>query len=204
MIQPEQAAAQAVQAVAPRQLDPRIIRLAPPDGYEDFYRLHYPELVKAAMYAGATLEEADDATSKTLAEMYRKWPIPGSPLRYARKAVISNFIKDRTRGNHRVARRLFERGHVPRHEALEDERLTELENSQWVTEVLSHLTPAQRDVMQLLADGLSRDEIAQTLKKSAGVVRRHISDARPRLAELLHPDGEYRSEPARTSREETR
>jgi DNA-directed RNA polymerase specialized sigma24 family protein len=58
--------------------------------------------------------------------------------------------------------------------------------------------------MQLLADGLSREEIAQTLGKSAEAVRRHICDARPRLAELLHPDGEYRSDTARTSREEAR
>ena len=108
---PEQAAAQAVQAVAPRQLDPLTIPLAPSEGYVDFFRDHYPELVKAARYAGATREEAEDATSKTLDEMYWKWPIPGSPLRYARKAVINNFIKAKTRGNLRVARRLIERGH---------------------------------------------------------------------------------------------
>ena len=134
--------------------------------------------------------------------MCRKWPIPGSPLKYARKAVISNFIKDKTRGNLRVTRRLIERGHVPRHEALEDERLAELENNQWVADVLSDLSPGQRDVMQLLADGLSREEIAQALGKSAEVVRRHLCDARARLAELLNPDGEYRSETARSSREE--
>jgi RNA polymerase sigma factor (sigma-70 family) len=201
---PEQAAAQAVQAVAPRQLDPLTIPLAPSEGYVDFFRDHYPELVKAARYAGATREEAEDATSKTLDEMYWKWPIPGSPLRYARKAVINNFIKAKTRGNLRVARRLIERGHVARDEALEDERLTDLENSQWVTDVLSYLSPGQRDVMQLLADGLSREEIAQALGKSADAVRRHLCDARPRLAELLNPDGEYRSQTARTSREEAR
>lgn len=90
----------------------------------------------------------------------------------------------------------------PPPEALEDERLAELENNQWVADVLSDLSPGQRDVMQLLADGLSREEIAQALGKSAEVVRRHLCDARARLAELLNPDGEYRSETARSSREE--
>jgi RNA polymerase sigma factor (sigma-70 family) len=201
LTQPEQAAAQAVRAVAPRQPDPRPLQLAPPEGYETFYHAHYRELVETARAAGATPEEADDATSKTLTEMYWKWPITPSPLRYARKAVINNFVKDRTRGNRRVFLRLIERGHAPSREGLEDERLAEMEDTQWVAEVLKHLPRSQREVWQLLADGLSRQEIALALNKTADTVRQHICAARPRLAALLHPDGEYRTE---TSREEAK
>jgi RNA polymerase sigma factor (sigma-70 family) len=163
-----------------------------PEGFEDFYRASYRDLVKTAMIAGATREEAEDAASKTMTEMLRIWPVPGYPLRYARKAVVSNFIKDKTRGTYRVARRLIERGHVPRHDGTEDERLTMREDREWVTHVLTELPPAQREVMKCIADGLSHEEIAKALGKSPEAVRRHLCDARARLAKLLNPDGEYR------------
>jgi DNA-directed RNA polymerase specialized sigma24 family protein len=99
-------------------------------GFDDFYRSSYRELVKAAMFAGATFDEAEDAVSKSLTEMLRRWPVPGHPLRYARKAVIHNFIKDKARGTTRVASRLVERGHVNHHEGAEDRQLTAREGTQ--------------------------------------------------------------------------
>jgi RNA polymerase sigma factor (sigma-70 family) len=188
---------QADGAVAsPGRLDPRTSSL--PEGFEDFYRSSYREVVKAALIAGATLEEAEDAVSKTLTEMLRIWPVPGHPLRYARKAVVHNFIKDKTRGTARVARRLVERGHVMPHDGDEDQRLSAQEGREWTASVLSELTEAQREVMQLIADGLSYEEIADALGKSRDVIRRRLSDARARLVKILNPDGEFR-QPQRTT-----
>jgi RNA polymerase sigma factor (sigma-70 family) len=150
------------------------------------------------MVAGATLEEAEDAVSKTLTEMLRIWPVPGHPLRYARKAVVHNFIKDKTRGTARVACRLVERGHVTPHEGAEDQRLAAREGHEWTESVLSELTGAQREVMQLVAGGLSHEEIAEAIGKSGDVVRRRLSDARARLVKILNPDGEFR-QPRRTT-----
>jgi RNA polymerase sigma factor (sigma-70 family) len=181
------------------QLDPRPLPV--PEGFEDFYRASYRELVKHAMFMGADVEEAKDAAAKTLEEMLRIWPVPGYPLQYARKAVFNNFIKAKERGKlrqRRVAARLVERGHVSQCEDAEDEGLGVEANRQWVADVLSELPPAQREVMQLIADGLTHKEIAETLNISGEAVRRRLCDARARLTQLLNPDGEFK-QPRRTT-----
>jgi DNA-directed RNA polymerase specialized sigma24 family protein len=48
-------------------------RRPPPSGFEEFFRASYRELVKTAMYAGATQQEAEDAVAKTLMEMLQRW-----------------------------------------------------------------------------------------------------------------------------------
>lgn len=164
--------------------------LAAPSGFEAFYGGSYREVVKAAMVAGATFDEAEDAASKTYVEMLEKWPVQGVPLNYARKAVVSNFIKDKSRGSRRVVQRLTERGPVSvRQEGTEDTGLCALEIQEWVENVLSELTPSQREVMERIARGLDYDEIAVDLGKSREVVRRRVCDARARLVQILDRDG---------------
>jgi RNA polymerase sigma factor (sigma-70 family) len=182
-----------------------------PDGFEEFFRRSFRDLVKTAMYVGATLQEAEDAADTTLMEML--WPKNAGErsLAYARKAVVNNFIKAKTRGTPRVARRLIERGHVLHQEGIEDRQLTAREDDEWVTHVLSGLPPAQREVMELIARGLDREEIAKALGKTREAIRRHLSDARTRLARELNPDREQKQQiqrpprrMARTLREEAR
>jgi RNA polymerase sigma factor (sigma-70 family) len=163
-----------------------------PEGFEDFFRQSYRDLVKNAMLAGATREEAEDAASRTLLEMLQKWPIQGYPLRYARKAVVSNFIKDKTRGNQRVARRLIELGHVTADESVEEIGLTAFEHDSWVTDVLDELPEAQQEVMRRIASGLSYEEIVDTLGISKDAVRRRLCDARARLVMILNRNGEFK------------
>lgn len=201
MVEPQQAGAQ---ANVPTQAD--ALPLAP-QTFEDFFRASFREVVATAMIAGAEPEEAKDAASKALLEMYLKWPIPGNPLAYARKAAFTNFIKAKERGDGRTARRLIHGGHVPRQEGAEDARLTAWEDEQWIADALSVLPQEQRQVMERIARGLTREEIAGELGKSRDLVRRLICDARPRLAEFLHPDGEPRQlnpKMARSPREEAR
>jgi RNA polymerase sigma-70 factor (ECF subfamily) len=174
---------------------PRIWPPAAPDGFEEFFRSTFRDLVKTAMYAGATLEEAEDAAAKTLTEMLRSWGTIKPSITYARTATLHNFIKAKTRGTDRVARRLVERGHVPGHEGDEDRQLTAWEDDEWVAAVLSTLPPAQREVMELIAKGLDRDEIAEALGKTREAVRRNLCDARVRLSRELNPDGSPRQSP---------
>ena len=68
--------------------------------------------------------------------------------------------------------------------------------------MLGSLPAAQREVMELIAQGLDRDEIAETLGKTKEAVRRNICDARAHLARELNPDGEYRQDPASTHRQQ--
>jgi RNA polymerase sigma factor (sigma-70 family) len=199
--EPQQAEARASASPA---AEPRPLA---PEGFEEFFRASFRELVRTAMTAGAKLEEAEDAAAKALAEMLPAWPVPGYPLAYARRAVVNNFIKDKTRGNRRVAQRLIDRGHVPYQEGAEDARLTAWEDDQWVADVLSALPPEQRKVMECIAQGLDREETAEALGKSRATVRQNLRSARARLAELLNPDGEPRQPSpatARSSREEAR
>jgi RNA polymerase sigma factor (sigma-70 family) len=163
-----------------------------PEGFEEFFRASFRGLVGAAMTMGATFEEAEDAASNTLTEMLGRWPVPENPFAYARRAVVNNFIKDKARGNLRVARRLVERGHVPRQEGLDDRQLTASEDDEWVADVLSALPSAQREVMECIVKGLDREEIAETLGKTRQAVRRNLSDARVRLADVLHPNGGHK------------
>lgn len=176
-------------------------------GFEAFYRDSYRAVVKAAMNAGATIQEAEDAAGETFEAMLKRWPIDGTPLRYARKAVISNFIKDKTRGTDRVARRLIDRGHVMR-DHQDDPRLSELENRESVIRILNQLSPSQREVMERIADGLTYEEIAEELGRSGQVVRRRLCDARARLIEILNPDsgtaGQSRPATTRHTPEEAR
>ena len=131
MVEPQQAAAQA--SVPPQANAPPLA----PQTFEDFFRASFREVVRTAMSAGAGPEEAKDAASKALLEMYPKWPVPDNPLAYARKAAFTNFIKAKERRDSRTARRLIDYGHVPRQEGAEDARLTAWEDEQWVADVLS-------------------------------------------------------------------
>jgi RNA polymerase sigma factor (sigma-70 family) len=194
----------------------QILPPSAPDGYEEFFRSSFRELVRAAMYAGATLQEAEDAAAKALMEMLRHWDTCKRSLAYARKAAVHNFIKARTRGTRRVARRLIERGHVSYQEGAQDSELTRAEDEEWVAHVLSSLPPAQREVMELIVKGLDQDEIAEKLGQTKEAVRRNLCDARARLSRELNANGERRQDPdgqhrqqsprrmARTPREEAR
>ena len=148
------------------------------------------------MIAGATFAQAEDAASETFVYMLRRWPVNGSPLAYARRAVVSAFLKDKTRGTSRVARRLIERGPASvRREGAEDPGLSTLEGHGWLADVLSQLTPAQREVMERIARGLTNEEIAEELGRSQDVVRRRLCDARARLVQILNLDGSVAGQP---------
>jgi DNA-directed RNA polymerase specialized sigma24 family protein len=172
-----------------------------PAGFEDFYRASYRKVVRAAMLAGATIDEAEDAASEALTSMARTWPVPGRPLSYACTAAVNYFIKSRTRGDARLVRRLVERGHVVRREGAEDARLAGLEGREWIAGILGELTGAQREVMECIVAGLDRDETAMVLGISNDALRRRVADARARLAEILSPDGEFRHPRPSTARE---
>jgi RNA polymerase sigma-70 factor (ECF subfamily) len=170
-----------------------------PAGFEDFFRSSFRKLVKTAMYLGATQAEAEDATAKAIMEMLPHWETIRSPLTYARRAVAHNFIKERERGLNRVTRRLVERGEVPQQEGLEDSQLTVWEDSERVKQVLSCLTPAQREVMECIAEGLGRSEIADALGKTEEAIRRHICDARRRLTPVLQEKHEPEQRPRKVT-----
>ncbi len=166
---------------------PRVERRTPPDGFADFFREHYRDLLKVAMYAGATMHEADEATAAVMKEILRRWDEVDDPLAYARRAVVSNFVKEKTRGLDRVRRRQVERG-AGTVAGREDRSLTVWEDREWVMQMLRSLPPGQRDVMAFIVDGFTSTEIAALLGRSPDAVRQSLCGARQRLKEALQQE----------------
>jgi RNA polymerase sigma factor (sigma-70 family) len=160
-------------------------------GFADFYQTNYRELIKTAMYAGATRQEAEDVVSITMENVLQRWAEIDHPRGYARRAVISNLVKEKTRGLRRVRQRQAEHGLGSR-EKSEDAGLTVWEDRQWVRQVLDSLPDAQREVMALIFDGFAPSEVAALLDKTPGAVRQNLCAARQRLRVTLRE--EYGSE----------
>jgi RNA polymerase sigma factor (sigma-70 family) len=159
-------------------------RATPPEGFTDFFRARYRELLRAAMYAGATRHEADEATATAMKELLRRWGELDDPLAYARRAVVSNFVKEKTRNLDRVRRRQVEQ-HAGTAEGRKDPGLTVWEDRQWVIQLLDSLPAGQRNVMAFIVDGFTPTEIAALLGRSPAAIRQSLRDARLRLIEAL-------------------
>jgi len=151
---------------------------------EAFFAAEYRKLVKILMVMGATMEEAQDAAQKAMEDLFKRsqTAAPASitdPDAYACRAAIRYFIKERQRDRERLPREL-KGGHLTLPAYLDDE-LTACEDEEWVEHVLESLTPAQRDVIRLVMDGASNQEIAEELGKSNADIRQHRKNALDRL-----------------------
>jgi DNA-directed RNA polymerase specialized sigma24 family protein len=159
-------------------------RAPPPEGFAGFFRTGYRELLKTALYAGATRHEADEASAVAMSEVLRRWGEIDNPLAYARRAVVSNFIKEKTRDLDRVRRRQVERS-AGTADGREDPDLTVWEDREWVMQMLLSLPAGQRNVMAFIVDGFAPIEIAALLGRSPAAIRQSLHDARRRLIEAL-------------------
>jgi RNA polymerase sigma factor (sigma-70 family) len=148
--------------------------------FEVFYREQYRRLVKFAVYLGASMHDAEDAVADTMADAFRRWSEISDPAAWARQAVKNHVVKGKTRGLTRLRDRLREQGEC-REEGREDARLTVWEDQQWVTQLLSSLPPAQREVMALIVDELTPIEIAAVLGRDPATIRQRLHAARQRL-----------------------
>jgi RNA polymerase sigma factor (sigma-70 family) len=154
---------------------------------EVFYTTEYPKLVKFLVYLDATTEEAEDAAQNAMADFARRAKatgVPDHPASYVRKAAVRFFIKERQRGRQRLQHEA--RGARLAIEAHLDDRLTTLEDEEFIEYLLECLTPTQQQVIRLIIDGLSGHEIAEELGKTDETIRQHLKNARDRLK--AHPE----------------
>jgi RNA polymerase sigma factor (sigma-70 family) len=175
-------------------------------GFADFFRTSYRELVRAAMYAGATQHEAEEAAATTMKDVFKRWAELDNPLAYARRAVVNDFVKEKTRNLDRVRRRMAAHG-AGTADGREDSRLTVWEDRQWVTQMLASLPPGQRDVMAFIVDGFTPTEIAALLGRSPIAIRQSLHAARSRLKSALQreqADQQTTSSKTGSARKETR
>lgn len=168
-------------------------------GFEAFYRKYYKSLLRYVMYGGATLHEAEDAVMETMSEILRRWEEIAYPPAYARKAVIHNFIKSKTRNEDRNLSCVDgESSEVGLDSAVFDPALNKWEDRQWVDHLLESLTPAQRDVMKLFIEDFAPAEIAKLLGKKPDAIRQNLKLARMRLRqheEIVHRHVNHVSNP---------
>jgi hypothetical protein len=79
--------------------------------FEEFFRASYQLLVgEIVVFAGGNLVEAQDAVADAMTEVLQRWDAIENPRAYARRAAVSNLIKNKQRGLPRIRERLIERG----------------------------------------------------------------------------------------------
>jgi RNA polymerase sigma factor (sigma-70 family) len=162
----------------------------PPDGFCDFFRTWYRPLVRDVIFAGGHHDEAEDAVSVAMTEVFQRWDTIENPQAYARRVAINYAIRNRQRGLLRITERLVERGDVPLEGDL-DPGLLIWEQREWVTLLLKSLSPAERQVLAFVVDAFRPAEIAQLLGKTEAAVRQNLHTARKRLARRLGETGHH-------------
>ncbi|WP_157430893.1 RNA polymerase sigma factor [Actinomadura macra] len=157
-----------------------------PDWFEQFGHGELRRLIKAAMAAGASSHDAQDAVSQVLADMVaraRRGERIDHPTAYARRAVI-NAVKYQAQRERNLIQRLVSNGYCLR-EGADDDTLSRLENAQTIEEALRRLPPAQREVLGWVIKGLSPVEIAERTNKTPDTVRQNLRHARRTLRSQL-------------------
>jgi RNA polymerase sigma factor (sigma-70 family) len=149
--------------------------------FEGLFRSTYQPLLRDVMFFGGNLQEAEDAVSAALAEVFQRWDTIEYPRAYARRAAISNLIKikNKQRGQQRIEERMIERGdYQPEHDLDPGSVWAQQE---WVLQLLKSLPPAQQEVLACIFDMFTQHEIAQLLGKTDAAVRQNLCAARKRL-----------------------
>ena len=158
--------------------------------FEEFFRIAYTPLLQNIIFACGNRPEAEDAVSAAMTEVLQRWDSIENPRAYARRAALSNLIKNKQRGLQRIRERLIQRGDVPLEHDL-DPGLLIWEQQEWVTQLLNSLPPAQREVLACMVDMFTPQEIAQLLGKTEAAVRQNLRAARQNLASCFaEADGE--------------
>ena len=153
------------------------------DQFAAFYMAEYPKLVKLLVLLGATIDEAEDAAQKAMADLFRSEAAPASAGGWVQRAAFRFFIKERQRNRKRMPLEL-QGGHLVIGTYIDDQ-LTRWEDLEDIEVVLNCLTHTQRQVIQLVMEGLSTPEIAEKLRKNDATIRQHLKKSRDRLK--IHP-----------------
>jgi RNA polymerase sigma-70 factor (ECF subfamily) len=145
--------------------------------FDEFFRREYRAIVKAVMYAGAGLEDAEDSASTAMIEAYLSWSLLVNPVAWVRTAAIHNFVHNVRRERKRPA---LETRATRLDRALSPPTADEGDDGLVVT-ALRGLPPAQRTVMALVLDGYEPVEIAELLGTIPDTVRSNLRHAKHRL-----------------------
>ena len=151
---------------------------------EEFFREHYRDLIAITMYVGANEEQAKEAVAAALEVVVLKWADLRDPFRYATKAAINHFRKEKTRGLDRSRIRLAEKG-AGTPEGRDDPRMNLWADEEWVAQMLASLPPKQAEAMRFVVEGYTPTEIAGMFGYTRGAVSKNLQYARARLKQAI-------------------
>ncbi|MEX2980381.1 RNA polymerase sigma factor [Streptomyces sp. C36] len=142
-------------------------------GFAVFFTAEYPRVVHSLMRAGATYEEAEDATQDAMHELLRSWPDCKNPAGWVRTVAWHAYCRKAERNRKRLAlesrnARLARETPAGRSEPGEHEK---------VVEILRGLPPRQGQVLALHLDGYTAQEIAELISVKASTVRSNLRHA---------------------------
>lgn len=152
----------------------------------EFFRVHYRSVVSYVMVHGADPHAAEDAAQAAMELLMTRFceirNRPGWVRRVARNhflTAVQRRAQERAKalqGGH-LADRSFDTHGVSR----------DSEEGRRVLALLADLPASQRQVIELVIDGLAMDEIAEVLGKPAVTVRSNLRYARDKLRARLDP-----------------
>ncbi len=152
--------------------------------FAQFYKDEFVPLVKATMFMGARMDEAEDAAQAAMVAVYQRWSSIDNPWAYARTAARHAFIKAKAREHDWETREQA----VPAREWSTDGGQEQIDEAGWVLEILSRLPTAQREAMAYLVDGFTPQEISNLVGAQPDAVRQNLLKARGKLREALRKE----------------
>lgn len=160
-----------------------------PGGFNDFFRREYRAIVKALMFAGASMADADDCAAHAMEKLLERWDLPTSHPRYVHRprAYAMTTARHRFEKERRDRLKAVPFDEAESEPAVAESTLTLLENRQFVEYLLNCLPPAPRQVMYLITEGYSSGEIAEILRKTPNNVRQNAHRAKELLRPLVDP-----------------
>jgi RNA polymerase sigma factor (sigma-70 family) len=159
------------------------------DPLGELFRTNNRPLFTMLIYLGASPQVAEDAIQEAFLELGRNWDSVRDPYPWVRRAAKTHFLKTCEK-NRRAAwreRGLTEADHdVPDLSA--EVAPSVWENQQWVGQLLRAMSPAAREVFELILEDYSRAEIAALLGTSTNVVRQRLHVGRGQVKAMLGPE----------------
>lgn len=151
-----------------------------------FHREHFGHLLRTAMYATSNEHDAQEAVSAVMLNQIKsgRWDHIEDPLPYFRSAVVNEVLSEHRRRKRRPTP--VELVSEPS-DATAQDSFNMWEDEQRVTELFDSLPPAQREIMRLIYQAFTCQEIADHLGKNEETVRSNLRHARAALQSKVLP-----------------
>lgn len=150
----------------------------------ELYVDEYTSLLRLASWLVHDVQTAEEVVQDAFMAMQQGWPRlrdSGSALPYLRQTVVN---RSHSVLRHRSVVDRSVPAAPPLMPSAEQQALEKIEGAN-AAQAVQSLSPRQRQVIQLHANGYSASEIAQIAHITVGAVRAHVHLARRKLKDLL-------------------